>query len=226
MFAFSTRVVGAALLLVASLMRPDGYPSSSSGPRFDDLQSVADSATRQILTRRISISIERATAYEFVQELRQRYAVPLSLIEKEMNRDIVSIRADNEAVEGVLKRFVAETNGYKFGVIRDHLVIYPADEPYFQRSIEVNLRDARIEAAKAYVQLLNREIKQLADLAPPPVKGNPSAPLYRSEVSLDRPGTVVEHLVALLGSDPSVVFSLVTAKSGVRILVFDSIVRN
>ena len=77
-------------------------------------------------------------------------------------------------------------------------------------------------AAAAYVELLRGDFPDLADLAPPLLKGDPRAPIYSEVVDVPENPTVLQGLVALLGGTLEFNFSIVHFDPGRRVLYFEA----
>jgi hypothetical protein len=171
-----------------------------------------DEFLAHVMVRRVKgLRLEKAALLDAVNTLREKHGVPLSFVEAD-TAGTVTLALTDSSVEDVLTSIVAQAKDYRFGVVQGHLALYPKDAKYELRLEDLHVvKEPRIGAAQEVVQNL-RLRAPFAHLAPPLISGvmglGQKPPLYTDLVTLKERGTVVEALVGLAGSSPSVVISV------------------
>jgi len=175
-------------------------------------------SARALLERRVTVSLAKAPAYTLVQLLHEKSHAPLSFIDAGEG-PALTIRLTDAPLAEVLQEVTRQNPSYRVEEIEGHVVLRAGRPEYDARISGIELKDVpRFDAASRYVVALRRQQPFFASLAAPPQLGNPASPVFTEKVSLSGEGTVVRHLVELLGDDPDAVFLLVKAKSGVPML--------
>jgi len=149
--------------------------------------------------------------------------MPVSFIQD--NGRIDAIEPDNAGhMEAVLDALVAQAPAYRWSEMAGHYLLYPRPAVWDARMGGVRIANVpRLEAATQFVGLLQATVPGLADLSEPPMIGDPRSPVYTQTVSLPRDGPIWQHLLALLGSDPRVVFTVEPTRFGDRVVHFDRV---
>jgi hypothetical protein len=109
---------------------------------------------------------------------------------------------------------------YTSTLVDGRTVLHPRDAVWNERVPGNRIEDSRLQAARAYVEVLRQSFSDLGDLIPPLMKGDPRAPLYASIVIVRGGGSVLQGLVDLLGSDPRLVFTIERVADAHRMLHF------
>jgi hypothetical protein len=100
-------------------------------------------------------------------------------------------------------------------------VIYPKRESWNQSVSGVPTGTAsRIDAADALVHLARAQHTDLADLAEPPIKGDPGSPVFADPVTLQPGQSILANFINLLGDNERLAFIVERVPSGVRVLYF------
>lgn len=188
-----------------------------------DAQLSQQPLVKNVLEKKITISMADTSVYDIIQLLRMKYNVPISFIDAEEKQKI-TVDLKDASLRTVLEKVISSSPIYDYRIINERLVLYPKVPKYnfIVNDVDINMMK-RLEAANKYVSQLNHQFPEFMDLVGPPVLGNPQHPVFIDKVSLKRESTVLEHLVQLLGEDLKVVFSIIKAKSGVPILVFERV---
>ena len=204
--------VSAALQLTSS--RPDG-------------ERAQIDVVRMLDEKRVTLRDISGTTTEAIEVLRDKYGVPVSFISvADEKPETVQLRDGELSLGEAMDQFVQMRERYTYSLVRDHLVVYPKSEPFKKVIGGVDIRNTpRWEATRAFVEHLKRTDAEFGNLIGPGIKGDPHrAPLYAEPVSLPEEGTVLEHLAALLGDNPNVMFSIVDGRrSDTRLFVLDQV---
>lgn len=181
---------------------------------------------RMLDEKRITLRDMSVSTAEAINVLRHKYGVPLSFISvTDEKPETVEFRDEELTLRDALDEFVQTWDDYTYTVVGGGLVVYPKLGPFHKVIGGVDIRNApRWEAARAFVAHLKRTDAEFGNLIGPGIKGDPRAPLYTEPVSLLAEATVLEHLAALLGDNPNVMFSIVDGRrSGSRFFVLEEL---
>lgn len=109
----------------------------------------------------------------------------------------------------VLPKLLKLSEGYECSITAGRLVVSPHSSKHRQVVTGPDLPTLpRIQAVWRYTEWLNANIPAFALFGSQAIQGYPFASLYADKVQLTRTRSVVEHLVELLGSDPTLVFTV------------------
>ena len=122
-----------------------------------------------------------------------------------------------------LARLTEASSPYTCTVIDGRTVLHPREAVWNERVPGTRIEGPRLQAARAFVGVLQRSFSELADLTPPLMKGDPGAPLYTSVVAVPGGLSVLQGLVDLLGGDPRLVFTIERVGDARRMLYFASL---
>ena len=70
----------------------------------------------------------------------REYRIPISFIQSESSdllRKRISVRVKDRTLKEFLLDIVSQAKGYKFGIIENHLVLYPSEKKY-ERVVDVS----------------------------------------------------------------------------------------
>jgi len=182
------------------------------------------SARQWVKTVRIlDISPARIDVAEAIESLRRDYHAPISFIDGGDGAQ-VSLHVQDRTTSGVLAQILRQNRAYRLAEVNGRWVVFP-NRPGFQAVIEgVQIVDVpRLQAADRYIGYLKGHIAGFEDLVGTISKGNPEAPLFTTPVTLPRRATVLQHLVALLGDDPSIAFSIRQTRSGKYVFFLETV---
>ena len=198
-----------------------------SGTRLFILeQGQRSEANRMLDERRVGLQDMSGSTTEAIDVLRHKYGVPVSFISVADEKPVaVQLRDEWLTLREALDEFVRTREGYTYALVADRLVVYPKSGPFEKVIGQVGMRNTpRLEAIAAFVEHLKRTHAEFGNLAPGGFVGNPQAPLYAEPISLPEEATVLEHLVALLGDNPSVIFSILDdLRPGTRVFVLGEV---
>jgi hypothetical protein len=196
------------------------FLTASPSSALNDDKLTANTSLQQ----NVSISVAGASVREIVAQLNGKDRVPLSFIEDDQTRTLTLVSA-SVTVRALLEQIAVQTGSYRFEVVKDRLVLLPDDPKYKLEVGDIGIeKEPRIAAVQAYVRALKQRYPSLfGTFLAMPLLGDPRSPTFTDHVTLSRSGTVLEHLVELLGENPRIVFLIVHSKSGAPILTFGEI---
>lgn len=159
----------------------------------------------------------------FVGMLRALRRMPVNFIQAD-DRIGGSEIDEGDNADAVLDALVAQAPVYRWSEVAGHHVVYPRAAVWDAQISDVLIANVpRLEAATRFVAQVRTTVPELADLSEPPMIGDPRSPVYSQAVSMPREGSMLQHLVALLGSDPRTVFTVERTRFGDRVLHFDRV---
>jgi hypothetical protein len=167
-----------------------------------------------LLTRRLgAVHLRNVTVPEAARALRTGHGVPLSFLEAAV-APRVTVDLDNATVQDVLAAIVAGASAYQYGLVRDHLMLYPTDPSYALALPPDTISGLpRFEAAgRAGIQI--RALKAFATMSLPGIEGDARHPLHSGLVSWQGSANVVERLADVAGLDPAVVVYIERDREG------------
>jgi hypothetical protein len=174
-----------------------------------------------------SVLLDNVTISEAIRIVRATYHIPVSFIESSLRQDNskkIYINLQNVRIKDVLDSVKDQAKGYTYGVVENHLIIYPQSPKYSLEVTGVTISSTpRVKAADEYAKHLREHFEDFKGFAGSIMRGQPNAPLYTEQVSLKPSGTVLEHLAQLLGRSQAVVFSIVHTQSSAAIIIFEEI---
>jgi hypothetical protein len=182
------------------------------------------SPASDLLSRRVSLGSTPESLFALINRL-QDQGLPLSFIDSFAGEEFAA-QTREQSVRILLRDLVERFPVYRCQVIDGRVVLFPQTE---DRRYEATVGGLEIEgvprypAARQLVQHFNKSVAGLHDLVEPLLAGIAEAPVYTEPVSLARSGTVLEHLVQLLGENPKVFFVITRAKSGLPILLLGDV---
>lgn len=159
----------------------------------------------------------------FITMLRDTRHVPLNYIraDEHIARSVIE---KGGSTEEQLQALVAQAPAYRWSELAGRYVVLPRAAVWDTRIDDVVIANIpRLEAATRFVARVRTVVPELADLAEPPMIGDPRSPVYSEAVSLPHDASILQHLVALLGADLRTVFTIERTRFGDRLLHFDRI---
>ncbi|UCC31811.1 MAG: hypothetical protein JSU86_05940 [Phycisphaerales bacterium] len=182
---------------------------------------------RMLDEKRVMFRDMSGSTTEAINVLRHKYGVPVSFISvADEKPEAVQFGDEELTLRNALDEFVQTRGAYTYSLVAGRLVVHPKSEPFKKVISAIEIRNKpRLDAMWAFVEHLKRTHVEFANLIPPAILGNPEAPLFAEPVSaLKEKATVVEHLAALLGDNPNVMFSIVDGpRSGTRLFVLSKL---
>jgi hypothetical protein len=159
----------------------------------------------------------------FVRTLRDTWHMPVSFIQANDESDEIRVRA-SEHMQTMLDALISQAPVYRWSHIVEHYVVYPRTRIWDAQVGDVQIANVpRLKAATQFILQARAAIPELADLSEPPMLGDPCSAVYSQLVSLPPTTSILEHLVALLGPDPRIVFTVELTRFGDRVLHFDRV---
>ena len=110
--------------------------------------------------------------------------------------------------EAFLNSLVAVVPEYAWTMASGRYVLHPRQDIWRAPLPGAAFQGPRLQTARAYVEFLRGAAPEMADLAPPLLKGDHAAVLYTDPVSIRASCSALQGLVDLLGPDPSMVFTI------------------
>ena len=170
----------------------------------------------------LPVTIGRTRVRDAVERLREDAHADVSFIEGDQNATVV-IDDANLSVDGVLREIARQLPSYRYEVIDGHPFLHDADARWQAKLDNIDFRNAARERAMLdYVALLRRR-PEFAKLIPPGHIGRAgdnapaeNDPLFE-RVTLERSGTVVQHLAQLLGTSRRLVIDIQKFQWGTEI---------
>ena len=193
-------------------------------------ESKTPSSSESLLDKTLKdFRLTASSIHDFIERLRVDYKVPISFIpeksQKSDHKDLI-LELRHGTFKDLLEKALEIRPEYRYQTVSGRLVFYPKLAEYDLVVQGVDLQSIeRRKAAQQYLMLLRAQFPEFQKLVGTPLRGNPKAPLYAELVSLRKTGTVIEHFVDLLGSNPMYVFSVRESETGFRALVFYNVER-
>lgn len=163
----------------------------------------------------IDLDLPETTVRAVIAMMRERYCAGVSFIPAPGDQRL-RLAVHGASVEQVLQEIAARKPVYRHETIGGHDVVYPAT-PEFQAVLGgVDVRETgRFAAIYKYLPLLKAQVPALARLAGPNMFGNLQLAFFTQPVSVRERGRVIDQLMDLLGANPRIYMTFVTAPTGV-----------
>lgn len=157
--------------------------------------------------------LQNVTVSETVGKMRE-YHIPISFIQSEESTENSNKRLNLKVKDRTLREFlldiVSQAKGYKFGIIENHLTLYPAEKKY-ERVVDIASIGTRTrwDALSEFFFALKKQIWGFDDLRRP-VLNNPKKfrTLYRVQISMPPRTTVLKGFMRILGKDPYTILTI------------------
>jgi hypothetical protein len=178
------------------------------------LISHQSSNPENLLNARVffAYDLENVTVSETVKKMRE-YRIPISFIQAEESSEKsnkrLNVKVGNRTLREFLQDIVSQAEGYKFGIIENHLILYPSDKKY-ESAVDVSSIGTQpcIDALSEFVFALKKQIQAFDNLSPPVLYSYFNTTLYTKPIALPPKTTVLKGFVRILGEDPSAVLSI------------------
>ena len=169
-----------------------------------------------------AFDLQNVTVSETVRKMRE-YRIPISFIQSESSEDLrkrLSVRVKDRTLREFLLDIVSQAKGYKFGIIENHLILYPSEKKYESvvDAASVGTRN-RIDAMSKFLSVLKEQIRSFDDLSRQALS-NPEyfKTLYTEPISMPPRTTVLKGFVRLLGRDPYAVLTIEDRRIGLDLI--------
>jgi hypothetical protein len=171
---------------------------------------------RRLLDRQLgSVSFTHARVYDIVANLAEEHGVPLSFIEASPDEKL-TITLPRCTLRRLLDQVATAAPGYRYGFFGPHLVLYSSDPKWQARVGDLKLGPgSRYEVSRALVKELRRQVPAQVRLSTW-LYGSLDSFLYKDEVAVAGPASVIELFAQLLGSRVSATFMVVTTGESSR----------
>jgi len=157
----------------------------------------------------------------FVRRLREIQHVPVNFIQADEQVEV--LEPVDDRIEGMLDALITQAPIYRWSNLNGRYVLYPRDAVWDTQISGIQITDVpRLEAGTEFVTQVRSRLPEF-DLSEPPMLGDPRSPVYTQPVSLPASGSLVQHLVALLGVDPQIIFTIEPSPFGDRVLHFGQV---
>ncbi|HKG62318.1 MAG TPA: hypothetical protein VKB05_21335 [Pyrinomonadaceae bacterium] len=160
----------------------------------------------------------------FVRTLREIQHLPVNFIQADERIEVLEPVVDvHDEIEGILDALIALAPIYRWSNLSSRYVLYPRDAIWDTQIGGIQITDVpRLNAATQFVTQVRSRLPEL-NLSEPPMLGDPRSPVYTQPVSLPSSGSIVQHLVALLGVDPRIIFTIEPSSFGDQVLHFGQV---
>jgi hypothetical protein len=196
-------------------------PPVAAPIRFTSCFSEPEHGPGGLLDHKLAIDAGEVSVAALIDRLRTREHLPISFIQAGDDRRVSTSSRDLTARQ-LLQEVLSESPGAKCLIGSQHVVVLLGAAAATETRIAVKL-EMRTPwmAANSYLRLLVH-VTSFEDLYPwvePPADPR----LRTDEVSLSSEGTVLEHLVQILGDNTDAYFVISKAPSGKRVLALGSV---
>ncbi|HME37177.1 MAG TPA: hypothetical protein VKF84_18240 [Candidatus Sulfotelmatobacter sp.] len=159
----------------------------------------------------------------FVCMLRDVRRMPVNFIQAD-DRIERSAPESGEHLEAVLDGLTMQAPIYRWSKMAGHYVLYPRAAVWDAQISGVQITNVpRLDAGTQFVARVRTMVPELADLSEPPMIGDSRSPVYQQTVSLPHNGSILQHLVALIGPYPQIIFTIERTIFGDRSLHFGQV---
>ena len=156
--------------------------------------------------------LQNVTVSETVRKMRE-YRIPISFIQSEESTGDSSKRLNVKVKDRTLREFlldiVSQAKGYKFGMVENHLILYPAEKKY-ESIVDVASIGTRTRsiALSEFVFVLKAQIQDFDNLSRPVRNGYFDTTLWTEPATLPQKTTILKGFMWILGKDPRAVLSI------------------
>lgn len=202
------------VLLAAGAMGPTSLLAAQAGSQGSG-ELELPRPLRPPFVGTIDLDLPETTVPAVIAMMRERYCAGVSFIPAPGDQRL-RLAVHGGSVEQVLQKIATQKPAYRLETIGGHAVVYPAS-PEFQAVLGgVDVRETgRFAAIYKYLPFLKAQVPALARLAGPNMFGNLDLPFFTQPVSVRERGRVIDQLMDLLGANPRIYMTFVTAPTGV-----------
>ena len=172
--------------------------------------------SENVLNSRVvfAYDLQNVTVSDTVRKMRE-YRIPISFIQSEESTEDstkhLSVRVKNRTLREFLLDIVSQAKGYKFGIIENHLILYPSEKNY-ENVVDTSFVGTRnrIDAISEFLSALKEQIRGFDDLRRP-VLNNPeyfTGGFYTEPISMPPRTTVLNGFMQVLGRDPHAILTI------------------
>lgn len=157
---------------------------------------------KNILYQKVNLVTGKTTMSEIIDILTARYIIPISFIQAEDDSiDIdngIAVSCNDGNLKCFLDKIVSKSKNYKYGIIENHLVVYPNDSLYDSEiDFVMNEEKKRLNVLSEYISFLKEKIPEFNDVFLP--VGDIRGSIYSDTVKIATKGSIVEGFMKLLG---------------------------
>jgi hypothetical protein len=152
------------------------------------------------------------TVSETVRKMRE-YRIPISFIQSKESwadsTERLSIKVRNRTLRQFLLDVVSQAKGYKFGIIENHLILYPSEKKYQSvlDLISIGTR-SRINALSDFLFALKAQTQGFDNLGRSALSSYFDTTLYSEPISMPPRTTVLKGFMQILGRDPYAILTI------------------
>jgi len=186
-----------------------------------DCQRGGPSAEWVLASRPPVGDLEGHLGAEIFLRLHQQ-GIPVSFILRSSEDPYVRLKVGSTTTtREILENILTQAKGYRFGVIAGRVVLYPEDERY---DAQINITNRSDVTRGAAIYPLLRELREKSEalrrLKLPALRGYGKS-IYGYKVKIGGTHTVIEHMVSLIGNDPSVALRMMPEEDGNLLYLLD-----
>jgi hypothetical protein len=141
--------------------------------------------------------------------------IPVSFVSRSSGDPYVRLQVPTgTTTKGILEAIQAQAPGYQIGVVDGRVVLYPKDERY-DAQIDITAKNDVTRGAAIYPLL--RELKaksEVLSLLVPPALRVMGRSIWGYKVNVGGSRSAIEHIVSLMGNDPSITLRVVATGGG------------
>jgi hypothetical protein len=161
-----------------------------------------------------AFDLRNVTVSETVRKMRE-YRVPISFIQSEDSSEdsskLLSVRVKDRTLREFLIDIVSQAKGYRFGIIENHLILYPSEKKY-ESVVDVSSikTRTRLDVISEFLSALKEQVQGFDNLRRP-VLNNPEyfkGTLYTEPISMPPKTTVLKGFMRMLGRDPYAILTI------------------
>jgi hypothetical protein len=167
--------------------------------------SYQNSTPENFLNTRVVFDLQSVTLSEAINKFRE-YRIPISFIQSEESSENpskrLSVRVKDRTVRECLREIVSRAKGYEFGIIENHLMLYPSEKKY-EREVDVTSVGTRnrIDALSEFYFALKKQTQGFDNLRRPVLNSYFDTTLYTEPISMPAQTTVLKGFMQILGRD-------------------------
>jgi hypothetical protein len=159
-----------------------------------------------------AFDLRNVTVSETVKKMRE-YRIPISFIQSEESSEKsskrLSVSVKNRTLREFLLDVVSQAKGYKFGIIENHLILYPSEKKYESvvDSASIGTRN-RMSALSEFFFAIRAQTQGFDNLRRSSLHSYFNTTLYTEPISMPPKTTVLKGFMQILGRDPYAILTI------------------
>jgi hypothetical protein len=149
--------------------------------------------------------------------------IPVSFVSRSSGDPYVRLQVPTgTTTKGILEAIQAQAPGYQIGIVDGRVVLYPKDEGY-DAPIDITSKNDVTRGVAIYPLLdeLKAKSEVLSHLVPPALRGMGGKSIWGYKVNVGGSRSAIEHMVSLMGNDPSITLRVVAKGDGHLAYILD-----